>query len=422
MCNEPYVIEPLEEIGCTRSPLQPVVLDLPSCSTTKSSASKKPHRVAQSQDSPDGVLDGSDVACVSGSQRPSGKQSRALAFSVSKNTGRLTVHFTDCNGKPKKSTIVNFEIHDVVTDKTVDDLHVARTSRGSRQPMLSIAFDDSRVQSVVKRLTDNSSGKDRSAEDFASDLKLFVKSYLGLREVEKKAIRESGRAFLPASLERQAVELMFDSEQRGSTVRYSGGARERAMENRALGCATQQDALVLGGRGCAWCGKPLSSAARLSKSTYCSEECAVDGRLRRRSSADIRKAVFALEGGTCTKCGIDAHALFEQIRVLQPVQRSNKLLSVGWKMPRTKKALDSLLLNPQEGQFWQVDHIVAVSEGGGGCGLENLRTLCVPCHSAETEKLRGRLKLQAAAATVSKRTQPDIRDAFAAATKRTKKN
>jgi 5-methylcytosine-specific restriction endonuclease McrA len=29
-------------------------------------------------------------------------------------------------------------------------------------------------------------------------------------------------------------------------------------------------------------------------------------------------------------------------------------------------------------------------EGGGGCGLENYRTLCRPCHKDETAKLAAR--------------------------------
>jgi 5-methylcytosine-specific restriction endonuclease McrA len=34
-----------------------------------------------------------------------------------------------------------------------------------------------------------------------------------------------------------------------------------------------------------------------------------------------------------------------------------------------------------------VDHIIPVCEGGGCCGLSNLRTLCKPCHKVETKKL-----------------------------------
>lgn len=40
--------------------------------------------------------------------------------------------------------------------------------------------------------------------------------------------------------------------------------------------------------------------------------------------------------------------------------------------------------------YWQADHIVPVVEGGGACGLENLRTLCEACHKGETKKLARR--------------------------------
>lgn len=44
--------------------------------------------------------------------------------------------------------------------------------------------------------------------------------------------------------------------------------------------------------------------------------------------------------------------------------------------------------------LWEADHIVPVIEGGGCCGLENYRTLCIPCHRAETRKLRSRMRRQ----------------------------
>lgn len=45
----------------------------------------------------------------------------------------------------------------------------------------------------------------------------------------------------------------------------------------------------------------------------------------------------------------------------------------------------------QAGHFWQSDHINPVAEGGGSCGLGNLRTLCTPCHAVETARLAARL-------------------------------
>lgn len=37
-------------------------------------------------------------------------------------------------------------------------------------------------------------------------------------------------------------------------------------------------------------------------------------------------------------------------------------------------------LQPLEGNAWHADHIIPVYKGGGMCQLDNLRTLCVPCH------------------------------------------
>lgn len=40
--------------------------------------------------------------------------------------------------------------------------------------------------------------------------------------------------------------------------------------------------------------------------------------------------------------------------------------------------------------LWEADHIVPVAEGGGLCGLENMRTLCVLCHREASLQLAGR--------------------------------
>lgn len=42
------------------------------------------------------------------------------------------------------------------------------------------------------------------------------------------------------------------------------------------------------------------------------------------------------------------------------------------------------------GHLWEADHIVPVVEGGGECTLENMRTLCIPCHKKETADLARR--------------------------------
>ena len=41
--------------------------------------------------------------------------------------------------------------------------------------------------------------------------------------------------------------------------------------------------------------------------------------------------------------------------------------------------------------LWEADHTIPVCEGGGGCGLDGYRTLCICCHKEVTKALRTRL-------------------------------
>jgi 5-methylcytosine-specific restriction endonuclease McrA len=264
-----------------------------------------------------------------------------------------------------------------------------------------------------------------------NDLKEFVTGYIRLREVEKKALKESGLPFQSLQLRQTVIGIMTRySTDDGSTERYTGGAKERARQNVDNGTATRADMAVLEGHMCAWCGGDLSSASRFRgvESTYCSRECAEEGRLKRGgmyASTQVRAQVFALEGGVCQLCGIDGHALYTRVCSLQPAERLNALCNVNWKLPKTPKAVERLLQDPKEGDFWQADHIRAVAEGGGGSGLDNLRTLCVPCHAGETERLRKRLRLTGGPSSQrddpapgdEKTRQTDIRSMFLPASK-----
>lgn len=77
--------------------------------------------------------------------------------------------------------------------------------------------------------------------------------------------------------------------------------------------------------------------------------------------------------------------------------RIDHILKTDWKprkntTSRVLKKATALIRNPQEGSFWQADHILPVIEGGGSCGWTNFRTLCTACHRVVTGELRARLK------------------------------
>jgi hypothetical protein len=270
---------------------------------------------------------------------------------------------------------------------------------------------------VISKLdTSRVSKFDRSATVLSEEIKIFIVNYLSLREVEKKVLMKSGASFVGNGLHQAVAKVMTTPAVAYSTDRFIGGAKERAKERLHAGSATEVDRAVLGGDACAWCAGFLSAAARAANvvSTYCSRECAENGRLRRggmHGSKNVRNQVFALEGGVCRKCGIDAHALFLRMCSLHPSERLNALCNNNWKLPKGAQALERLLQEPKEGDFWQADHIQAVAEGGGGCGLENLRTLCTPCHNEETQKLRARLRLNGGVVQEpNQKKQADIRD------------
>ena len=236
---------------------------------------------------------------------------------------------------------------------------------------------------------------------------MFVDQFMLLREVEKKLLKETGSIYSGMNLKQQVLRQMPEPSAT-TTKRYSWGAKERARERVELGTGDDTDmAILVGGKCCAYCGGDLSSASRLPgvSSTYCSRECADQGQLK-RGRGMLRAQVFALEGGVCRLCGIDGHALYTRLLGLEPAERLNALCNANYKLPKSAKALDRLLQNPREGDFWQADHILAVSEGGGSCGLDNLRTLCVPCHDTETAKLRGRLRLREAANNSNSSEEP----------------
>ncbi len=123
---------------------------------------------------------------------------------------------------------------------------------------------------------------------------------------------------------------------------------------------------------CRWCGAEVPPRRR----TFCGPACVHEWKLR-TDPGYLRAQVFARDRGVCARCGIDTEALRKDKRKLDWAAR--KAFEKEW--GRRKN-------------LWDADHIVPVVEGGGECGLENMRTLCLRCHREETDRLRARISTQ----------------------------
>ncbi|GJP76976.1 hypothetical protein CLOP_g7415 [Closterium sp. NIES-67] len=142
---------------------------------------------------------------------------------------------------------------------------------------------------------------------------------------------------------------------------------------------------------CRMCGQicrtHAARAPTVLRHLFCSESC-FSTYLSRTSLSFLRQELFSLERGVCVTCNLDCHTLVAAIRVLPPSDRRRVILHWAPQFSKHPKLLQRLVDIPAEGNAWHADHIVAVAEGGGECGVENLRTLCVACHQEHTNAQR----------------------------------
>jgi 5-methylcytosine-specific restriction endonuclease McrA len=115
------------------------------------------------------------------------------------------------------------------------------------------------------------------------------------------------------------------------------------------------------------------------KRYWCSDACVYDALIRCNPTEGLRW-VRVRDKGVCASCGLDTAKLKKQLKV-----------SVGEEKRELEERLRSQGFNPHK-ELWECDHILPVVEGGGHCTISNLRTLCIPCHKAETKALRARMK------------------------------
>ena len=127
-----------------------------------------------------------------------------------------------------------------------------------------------------------------------------------------------------------------------------------------------------GRRLCRQCGEEVPARRR----TFCGDACVEQWKLKTDPSF-LRSRVWKRDKGRCAQCGMRCKDLEKGLELLQKVLAREGLAVVYGSLRKALKIQSRHAL-------WDADHIRAVVEGGGECGLENMQTLCFWCHRDKT--------------------------------------
>lgn len=130
---------------------------------------------------------------------------------------------------------------------------------------------------------------------------------------------------------------------------------------------------------CRWCQKRVPKGRR----AWCSQEC-IDEYLIRSDGKFARFKVYQRDHGVCAICGLDVSRIEIDLDVRRRINFGYYNECGLWPLADEsirayRRALATAGFDLGK-SLWEADHIKPVCEGGGECGLDNLRTLCVPCH------------------------------------------
>jgi 5-methylcytosine-specific restriction protein A len=135
--------------------------------------------------------------------------------------------------------------------------------------------------------------------------------------------------------------------------------------------------LPTGTNGRALCRRCQTEVPK-GRRSFCSDGCVHEWKLRTQPDY-LRTHVFTRDRGRCAGCGLDTEDISRRLRSLPRSEGLRLLTRLG--MPDCLKRT-----------LWEAHHVKAVVEGGGACGLDNLRTLCVSCHRRWTTVSQARIR------------------------------
>lgn len=126
---------------------------------------------------------------------------------------------------------------------------------------------------------------------------------------------------------------------------------------------------------CRYCNNSVKPPRR----TICSVECSNEI-LIRTNHKYMKNCVYKRDKAICCLCHKDTKTIKQEL--FNNYNNKNNILK-KYNISLKRR----IYKNKWGGGLWDVDHIKPVKEGGGCCGLDNLRTLCINCHKMVTRNM-----------------------------------
>ncbi|KAI3976769.1 hypothetical protein MKX01_008627 [Papaver californicum] len=335
------------------------------------------------------------------------------------NTGILETNFV-CK---MDNTTLKVDGLEAITDKVISDrdlrfeisqytgrihLYTCIPEKDSRPRLLCINFRPEEIGSLnfsaadINKKTDGEFMMENEA--CQNILQEFMKEWNGLRPIDQKKLL--GKPLqLPLTSE---LWYLKESINHGSEGLLKGGSKQRTTPLSEISQplpanASWKKVSLCSGRKKERDGK-LSKTPEYFEDLFCKMACFQEYRVR-TSRGSLREELFKTEQGVCVACKLDCHELVKYISPLRSVaQQREHVEKVAPNLARNKKLLDKLINCPKAGNAWHADHIIPVYRGGGGCNLDNMRTLCVACYLEVTKAQSKECRLR------NKRAKDQIRD------------
>lgn len=127
--------------------------------------------------------------------------------------------------------------------------------------------------------------------------------------------------------------------------------------------------------------------------TFCGKRSCIHEVSMRTNPDYLRRLVFKRDKGICVECGCDTgkvrRLVFHAVSSYQEVGAAlgHRATYFMWAHESVWAVFVAMGFNRNyDAAEWEADHVTEVIRGGDSC-LDNMQTLCVPCHKVKTKQL-----------------------------------